>query len=205
MADEQNGAEMAEQEPNEDQAAMANQADDAMSNANDDSAGEVEQLRAALKKANAEAARNRHKLADYEKAEQERKDAELSETERLKKQLAEAKEQQNVLIAKNTETQIRAAVERTAATMRFHDPADAYALADLSVVTMDEDGKISGVNDALKALAKAKPHLVRTEQPANLNAGDGAPTNGSHAWYEQRGLTKEEQAARLGINPKYLT
>lgn len=56
---------------------------------------------------------------------------------------------------------IRNAVVLAATRANFHDPEDAFRLADLEGVQIGEDGRVSGVEEALKALAKAKPHLVR--------------------------------------------
>jgi len=158
--------------------------------------GRLDRMEVALRKANAEAAERRIKLQEFEETERKRQEAELSETERLKKQLAEAKAAQEQLVVNMRETQTRAAVERMAATMRFHDPADAYALADLSTVTVGEDGKIEGIDTALKTLAKAKPHLIRQEQPANLNAQNR--TNGAAAMSDE---DAERLAATYGVRP----
>jgi hypothetical protein len=45
------------------------------------------------------------------------------------------------------------------------DPDAAHKLADLSKVAIGEDGSITGVEDALKALAEAKPYLVQAGTP----------------------------------------
>lgn len=198
MADEQAVVEMTEQEVEQAGNTPTEQAQVK------DGSNDMTELRAQLERtkrlldvANTEAAQRRTKLEEFERREQERRDAELSETERLKKQLADAKAAQEQLVAKMAETQVRAAVERAAAQMRFYDPADAYALADLSAVTTGEDGKIDGVDKALKDLAKAKPHLVRTEQPANLNANNR--TNGAAALSDDQA---QELAAIYGVRPE---
>jgi len=161
---------------------------------------EVEQLRAALKKANAEAAERRHKLTQYEEAERKRAEAEMSEAEKASKRLAEAQARADELENRMRGVLVRHAVEMAAATMRFHDPADAFALADLSNVKNDEDGNVEGVTDALKALAKSKPHLIRgAEPPANLNAQ--ARSNAA------TGMSDDEIrmfAARFGVRPEYV-
>jgi len=62
---------------------------------------------------------------------------------------------------------ISAAVTISAAHLGFADPDDAVKLMDASKVTY-EDGKVSGVDEALKALSTAKPHLLGSRA-----AGDG--------------------------------
>jgi hypothetical protein len=55
---------------------------------------------------------------------------------------------------------LAAAARDTEARARFIDPADAVRLADLSTVQPGADGVLTGVTEALDALAKAKPHLL---------------------------------------------
>ncbi len=73
------------------------------------------------------------------------------------------------MIAQVEKATIRHAVEMAAIEMQFIDPSDAYALSDLSEVTV-EDGKVTGVDEALKALKKAKPHLVRQTPKPNTDS-----------------------------------
>jgi hypothetical protein len=46
----------------------------------------------------------------------------------------------------------------------WHDPDDALRLADLSEVEIDEDNLVIGLDEALKDLAKRKPHLIKTNK-----------------------------------------
>src|SRR5512139_1740625 len=73
----------------------------------DEMQAEIDRMQKALKEANKEAADRRKKLDEFEKAEQARKDAELSEQERLKKEV-------ETLRAQATEAQ-RALQQRTIA------------------------------------------------------------------------------------------
>jgi hypothetical protein len=102
--------------------------------------------------------------------------------------------------AQLTETRIRHAVEMAAAAMRFHDPADAYALADLSTVEIADDGQVRNVDTVLKALAKAKPHLVKGAEPApNVNAQNR--TNGAVAMSDE---DANRLAAIYGVRPEFV-
>lgn len=134
---------------------------------------ELKRTRAALKAANAEAAERRKRLSALEKAEQERKDAELSEKERLEKQLAEAQQARAEAEAVVNDILLRTSVKMTAAKMNFIEPEVAYQLADLAGVEIGEDGEVSGVEKALKGLAKDKPYLLKQEQgqQPDINAG----------------------------------
>ena len=143
---------------------------------------QVGQLQDALKKANREAAERRKKLEELEAVEQRKTEAQLSEVEKANKRADEAAAKLEALQASMRDRAIRHAVEIEAARQNFIDPADALALADLaSVQYSDDDGKVTGVDTAIKALAKAKPHLVKPaqNQPANLNGRDGGKAQGA--------------------------
>lgn len=75
----------------------------------------------------------------------------------------------------------------------WHDPADALRLADLSGVEIDpDDGTVTGVKDALKALAKSKPHLIKKVDKTDPKGSSGSPNNG-----RRKGETKKPDRATL--------
>ena len=129
----------------------------------------------ALKKANKEAETRRKELdeargrANGKKPDVNADAGDGGETAQLKKELADAQDKSRKRI-------VRAAVMIEAARLGFHDPADAFALADLSAVEIDDESDdVTGVDDALKELAKRKPHLVKAEDSTNGN-GKHKPT-----------------------------
>jgi hypothetical protein len=63
---------------------------------------------------------------------------------------------------------IRLAVERAARKLNFIDEDDAFRLIERSAVEMDAGGDPQNVEALLKDLAKAKPHLVKSD---NGNGG----------------------------------
>jgi len=128
---------------------------------------ELEGLRQQLKTVNSESAGRRKKLEEIEAAEAKRKLAELSELDQLKAKLAEQEKARLEAESRANEALIRHAVEMAAATMKFHNPEIAYHLLDLAEVSIGEDGKVAGVEDALKKLIKSNPYLV--------DAGAAAP------------------------------
>jgi len=132
---------------------------------------ELERTRTALQGANRESADRRKRLEAFEKAELDRAKKDLSEVERLKGQVAELDKRARELEAEREMMIIRSAVERAAAALGFHSAEDAYQLADLSGVEIDEDGKVSNVDKALKELVKARPYLVRVVDKPDTNAG----------------------------------
>lgn len=72
-----------------------------------------------------------------------------------------------------------AALTLAATLAGFADPTDALVLADRVVLTVDDDGVVTGAQEAIDALAKAKPHLlkVRSSPPAGGAAGTGGNGN----------------------------
>lgn len=135
---------------------------------------EVEQLRAALKAANKEAADRRKKLEALEAEDAKRKEAELSESQKAEKRAKEAEAKVLEMEQRWRDGMLRSAVTIAATQAQFYDPEDAYRLADLASLTVNNDGTVTGVDDAIKAMAKAKPHLVKVATtattPPDVNA-----------------------------------
>jgi hypothetical protein len=138
---------------------------------------ELERTRDALKKANKEAAERRKKLDAYEKAEADRKTAELSETDRLKAERDDLSKSLTTAQADIRSERAAHAVELVALALDFHDPDDAMRPEVLAAVEFDEDGRVdrTSVEKALKALAKAKPHLVAQSDGQDRRNHDGTP------------------------------
>lgn len=121
------------------------------------------------------------KATEYEKALEEKRLAELSEKERAeelaKKYEAEKQELASQLEALRTQAQqerIRNEFIKVATSANIAYIDDALALADLSAVTIDEDGKVVGVDDVVKTLVENKPYLVAKKQAQPI----GTATNG---------------------------
>jgi hypothetical protein len=136
----------------------------------DELAAENQRMQAALKEANKEAAARRKKLEEYEKAEQERKLAELSETDRLKQELAQA--QARVKAAEITELQRSVA-----------DEVGLPAILAARIQGADREAMTADAKTLLAALPKA-------------GAPGGSPTNPGGA---TKGETDAEKRKRLGL------
>lgn len=118
-------------------------------------------LLAELRRARREAAKYRAKLREFEQREEERRRAEMSEVERLKEDYAAVQARALELETQLQELRIRQAVVTEAARLGFADPEDAWHLVDLSIIDVDEEGRITGVREALRKLAAQKPYLLR--------------------------------------------
>ena len=111
----------------------------------------ISRMEAALKKANTEAAKYRKQAEAFEKAEQERKEAQLSETEKLQKRLAERENELHTL--QTNELKRQAAAK--------HKLPDALAL------------RLQG--NTLEELEKDAEELVKTLPKGTVNMGATNP------------------------------
>lgn len=139
---------------------------------------ELERTKAALKKANGESADRRKRLEEYESRDQ-------SEAETIKKI---TEERDGAIAALRTE-RIKNAVFGKASELGFEHPGDAFALVDLASVEVAEDGKVSGFEKSLEALAKSgrlkmkksgdnlgnKTTPTRSGTPSTTNTNTQAP------------------------------
>lgn len=135
-------------------------------------AAQLAETQKALKAANAEAAERRVKLAAFEKAEADRVAATLSETEKLTQAKAELEKRLAKAENERVQTEIKHAVIAKAAALGFADPNDAYGLLDMAKVTVKDDGTVSGVDEALAEMAKAKAYMLKRAPQAPLHPGN---------------------------------
>ena len=132
-------------------------------------AAELKDTRKALSKANREAAQRRKKLETYEKADQERKDAELSEMEKLQKQLTDREGELEELNQKELQRSI----------------AEEVGLPPALAKRIQGDNKEAMQEDAEKLLADI-PASKKTIKSETTNPGDG-----------KQGKTDDQRRAEL--------
>ncbi len=135
------------------------------------------------------------KAAEFDKVQQ----AQLSETEKLKALLAAEQAGRRDADTRRVQSLMQVAVMTKAASLGFMNPEDAWLLIDTAALKVEDDGKVSGVDDALKALVTARAYLVKTVPAPNLNSGAG----GGQGAVPPR-LTPDELAAAqaLGMTPE---
>lgn len=154
----------------------------------------AEAVKKATSKANREAQNLRKRLKELEDAEQARKDAELSETERLQNQLAEASANATRATEAAQRAAIRAAVAIEASKLNIIDPDAAIALMDSTGIEHAEDGTVTGVDKALAKLVNDKPYLVATPGNPRLDANNGGRKGSPD-------LTPQQQTQNLWARP----
>ncbi|WP_298833975.1 phage scaffolding protein [uncultured Planococcus sp.] len=135
------------------------------------------------------------KAAEYEKQLEEKRLAELGEQERSQ-EIAKKYEEENQSLQQRI-AEMESKTKQQAITNEFikvatgHNVAyidDALKLADLSGVSVGEDGLVEGVDDIIKALVEQKPFLVAKAAPKPV----GQPSNGES---ERTDKTKEQLLA----------
>jgi hypothetical protein len=95
-----------------------------------------------------------------EELEAEKKKESLSELERLK--LEKEESDQKLIEATNRSNQflIQSKVVSIASKLKIRDPEAAFILMDKDDVSIDDNGKVLGIENSLKALIKEKPYLL---------------------------------------------
>ena len=149
------------------------------------------------------------KLSTYEQAQKERQEAEMTELEKLQAKLAEKETSEQTLAQQLAEVQKTAQEERirnefikvaTSANIAYID--DAIALADLSAVKIDEDGKVVGVDHVVSALVENKPFLIAKKQPQAIGTATNGGTQPSDKTAEQLLADAAEKARNGGIKER---
>lgn len=142
-------------------------------------------LMAELKRVRREAAKYRTDLRQLQAQAEEAQRAQLPEVDRLKADLAAAQRQIAEREAQVAEGRLRSAVLTAAAKQGFVDPEDAFRMLERDELALGENGSVDGIEEALGALRKAKPYLVRSASAQPIQ-----PTNPAG----QRSLTKADVA-----------
>jgi DNA-directed RNA polymerase beta subunit len=97
-------------------------------------------------------------LVDKQKA---AADAEKSELDKAKQKAAEEEQKRQSVEQQLQRERVDRLIEREATSLGFADVTDAVALVDRAQIA-EEEGKVTGVKEALEALLTAKPHLKKT-------------------------------------------
>ena len=88
--------------------------------------------------------------------------AAMSETDKLKQDKLDAESNANIVLEKANQKLLKAEVIVVSNSLKIRDADAAFALMNHDLVNVDDNGKVTGVKEALTKLAKAKPYLVLT-------------------------------------------
>ena len=150
-------------------------------------------------------ARQKAQYADYDdlKAKaaklQEFEEAQKTELQKAQERLDKIERERDEAVARSTDRMIRAAFLAESTKAGAMHPGDVYALADVSGVTIDDDGNVQGVDVAVKAVVEAGRVPLNTRPPAPRM--DGGAGGGSRSTDHVPTLTDDElkMASRFGI------
>jgi len=143
---------------------------------------ELAKTQSALKEVNSESAKRRKRLDELEKAEAERQQAQLSETEKLTKERDSYKAELDKAQSDAAERTKRHAVEMAAKDAKFAKPAHyvhaLIAAAGLKI-EIGDDGEVTGIDAAIKKLQADMPELFErpADPPPNKPKGTPAAQN----------------------------
>ncbi|MEK3776855.1 scaffolding protein [Paenibacillus sp. FSL K6-4396] len=139
--------------------------------------------------------RDRKGREDYEEikaklAEMEGKQPEYAaEKEAAEKRAQEAEEAQNIALKTANERLVKAEFKALAATgeqkIRPDAVEDAFKLADISGVTVDDSGSVTGMADVISALISSKPYLAEQSVGSRQIGGE---TNGGSRKIDTAGM-----------------
>lgn len=111
-------------------------------------------------------------LADLKK----RQDAEKSDLDKATERTTELETAVSQRDAENRKLRVGYDVERAARALKFRDPQDAviHLQAELTDAEVGEDGKVKGLEEMLKRLAKSKPYLIDNGDKPDIDSRTNA-------------------------------
>lgn len=140
---------------------------------------EVEGARSRLSQVNAESAGRRKQIEAFEKEKADKEKAALSDTEKFQAEIKQVREQHETLQKELKAERVRTALFSRANELNFANPEDAIALTDMSAVEVAADGKVTGFEKSMEALAK-DGRLPMKDQPPPRSMGT-PPGDGNRA------------------------
>ena len=156
-----------------------------------DVSAELEALRAALKKANSEAASHRHKVAKFEEAEKKRQEAEMSEMDRLQAQLQTVQAERDALRIDGLKRRIAAEVglpDALALRLNGDDEATLKADAEALALTLPKQAPTPPVIAATNPAGNGKaPKETDAQRKARVYGNTANRNLYDRTWQEQHG------------------
>lgn len=168
------------------------------SSSSDSDGDNLEGLKAALRRERQINRENTRKLNRLERQTKQKTDAEQSELERTKEELASSTTRTQQLAEGFLKVQLDRLIEKAASKAKFRDTDDALRMVDRSLITYDQDDENPSdidvdektVEEAVKKLAAAKRHLITS------GTDDGEPTGGQFGTKKGKKPTTEEELQR---------
>lgn len=151
---------------------------------------EADRLRADLESYQARMKAADQRAAKFEQELRQLRDKDLPEADKLKRDFEDAQQRVTELQAANKDLALQVAFLKDN-TYTWHNPERALRLVDLSQVEVQADGTVSGLKEALKALATSDAYLVKQEvETPKPEPGGTAPGNNGDAGGKSQGAAK---------------
>lgn len=131
---------------------------------------------------------------------QQQEEQNKTEMEKMNDQISRLQAERDMAVQQAQDRLIQSAFVSEASKLGYANPADAYRLADLSDVTVDDDGTVKGVDKAVKALEGRLP-LAKPKAPS-LDGGAGGAVGGGQPNVTEADVRR--MAAELNVSPKFL-
>ena len=149
-------------------------------------------IQAELKRARNDAAKYRTELRKFQEADEERKRAAMSETDKLKADLEAMRAQAAAAQASSRQAQIRSSIVSAASKVGFMDTED--VVRELARGELELDGDtVKGVDELVADLAARKPYWVK-------RPGQSSPTNPSGQSKLSMDAIKRMSTAEINAN-----
>ena len=134
------------------------------------------------------------KAAEYDKA----VEAQKTEAQKMADKAAQAQKERDEALERSQKRLIRSAFIAEAAQAGVAHPEDAYRLADLGGVKIDDDDNVQGVAQAVKALIEGGRLVMSQRQAPGLDGGAGS---GGKPQPQPAALSDEERtmARKMGV------
>ena len=152
--------------------------------------------------------REREKYADYKdlKAQAtkwaDHEEAQKTEIQKAQERADKAEAEKDQALAAANEKLMRAAFIAEAAQANVAHPEDAYMLADLSEVEIADDGAVTGVSEAVKALLDNGRLVTRKGPAPSLDGGAGGGQSPTDQAAQQLDEDQLRTAQKMGITPE---
>lgn len=151
--------------------------------------------------AEVDAVRERMRAADQRAAKFEQelrqlRDKDLPEADKLKRDFEESQQQVKTLTDTNNALALKVAF-LSDNTYSWHNAERALKLVDLSQVEINADGSVSGLKEALKALATSDPYLVKQEAKEEGKATPPGTAPGNNGGSAPQKTNTKGLAARI--------
>lgn len=153
-----------------------------------------------------EALKNRMAAADRRATAAEAKVQEYENKDKTELQLAQDEAAKAAKAQEDLERELRAARIGNAFLISnkyaWHNPDRALSLLDLADVTIDDDGKVVGLDKAIDALAKAEPYLIKPSESDDDDDDDEPKVQSGAAVGSAKGGAKSKHD-RAAMEAKY--